>query len=488
MSMLLTGLGLGRLLHRAAHAPMTRRRWMIRAGAGVTVLVTVGVAAYALPVPFLDNLLAGQVAERVSAQVACAQVTVGGDRLLAQVLRGHLSEVRLTVPDATLSGVQHASFTATLRDVSQPATDQTHVGAMDASITVGFANMPAVEGTTAPTYRRAADGGLMIETVVPAEASDDVTAKLFLKMRIAGDSAEAVPQQLEIFGRKVPAGRAAALTGGVRKQDLPELPDGVTYRSITPRADGLHVALSGVATQALDTLPTRVGDQTVTYSAADGLLGISTAIKVEPIVDVPLTIRAEPRLDGDSLTLVPRLVRILGKDRPTGDVLSRIVLSRIDEKDLTRKLPALPPGVRYRAVEVDPDGVHVTVSGTTVQPFSVLKQPEGGQPTTFGAEGGFLTASTKGSKQDTRIQLYAQPKITGNVLDIAPQEIEMFGTRFPAARVLAQVKSAPTSHPLQELPANLTYRGVEVTPTGLLIRLEGSDVTLAEGALGGGSC
>lgn len=488
MSTLLTGLGLGRLLHRAAHAAAGRRRWMVVAGGGVTVLTGLGVAAYALPIPFVDDLVADQVAERVSGQVACAQVTVGGDRLLAQAIRGTLSEVQVTVPDATLSGVQHASFTATLRDVSQPATDQTHVGTMTAAITIGFANMPAVEGTAPPTYRRADDGGLTVETVVPAEASENVKAKLFLKMRIAGDSAEAVPQQLEIFGQKVAASKASALTGGVRKQDLPELPDGVTYKSITPQRDGLHVALAGVATQALDTLPTQVGDQTVTYSAADGLLGISTAIKVEPIIDVPLTIRAEPRLDGDSLTLVPRLVHILGKDRETGDVLSRIVLSQIDEKDLTRKLPALPPGVKYRAVEVDPDGVHVTVSGTTIQPFSVLKQPEGGQPTTFGAEAGFLTASTKGSQQDTKIQLYAEPKITGNVLDIAPQQIEMFGTRFPADRVLSQVKSSPTSYPLQELPTGLTYRSVEVTPTGLLIKLEGRDVTLAKGALGGGSC
>jgi hypothetical protein len=488
MSTLLTKLGLGRLLHRAAHAPAARRRWLPVAGAGATALVTVGVAAYALPVSFLDGLVADQVAERVSAQVPCAQVTVGGDRLLAQALRGTLSEVRLTVPDATLSGVRHASFTATLHDVSRPAADRTHVGAMTASIAIGFANMPAVEGTTAPTYRRAADGGLMVDTVVPAEASENVRAKLFLTMRIAGDSAEAVPRELEIFGRRVPAGKAAALTGGVRKQDLPALPDGVTYRSITPRADGLHVALAGVATQTLDTLPTQVGDRTVTYSAADGLLGISTAIKVEPIVDVPLTIRAEPRLDGDSLTLVPRLVHILGKDRSTNDVLSTIVLSQIDEKDLTRRLPALPAGVRYTAVAVDPGGVHVTVGGTTVQPFSVLEQPEDGQPTTFGAEGGFLTASTKGSTRDTKIQLYAQPTITGSVLDISPREIEMFGTRFPAARVLAQVKSAPTTYPLQELPANLTYQGVEVTPTGLLIRLEGKDVTLVEGALGGGSC
>ncbi|MEV6350411.1 LmeA family phospholipid-binding protein [Actinoplanes sp. NPDC051851] len=486
----LTGSPLTGLLHRAGHAAGPRRRWMLWTAGGVTVLVALGAAAYALPLPFLNTL----VADRIRAQVACPgtlttspKIMVDDDHLLSQAVRGSLDEIQLTVPDATLSGVPHATFTATLRDVSQPTDTTTHVGSMEASIAVDFTDMPSAEGSPAPTYQRSDDGGLLVDVTVPAEASDNVRAKLFLKMRISGTSAEAVPQELEIFGKKVAAAKAASLTGGVRKQSLPALPDGVTYRSITPRKDGLHVVLAGFGTEGLDTLPTEVGGRAVTYSAADGLLGIATAIEVEPIINVPLTILAAPKLDGTSLTMVPQAVHILGKDRDTDDFLSTIVLSQIDQKDLTRELPALPSGVTYRSVTVDEDGVHVTVGGTTVQPFSVLKQPEG-RPTTFGAEDGLLTAVTTGSGKDTEIELVAQPKITGSTLDISPQEIEMFGTRFPAENVLSQVKTQQTSYPLQELPANLTYQGVDVTSTGLLIHLSGQDVTLTKGALTGGSC
>ena len=64
----------------------------------------------------------------------------------------------------------------------------------------------------------------------------------------------------------------------------------------------------------------------------------------------------------------------------------------------------------------------------------------------------------------------------------------MFGTRFPAQNVLAEVKAQETSYPLQALPPNLTYQNVTVLPDGLLIRLAGRDVTLARGALAGGTC
>jgi hypothetical protein len=46
--------------------------------------------------------------------------------------------------------------------------------------------------------------------------------------------------------------------------------------------------------------------------------------------------------------------------------------------------------------------------------------------------------------------LHARPRIRGNVLDIAPEEIEMFGTRFPAANVLAEVKAPQATFRLQK--------------------------------------
>jgi hypothetical protein len=361
---------------------------------------------------------------------------------------------------------------------------------MNAAITVGFANLPAPAGTARPTYHRAADGGLAVDVLMPATADDNVKAKLYLKMRLQGETVTSVPQKFQIFGRTLPAAQVSSLTGGTRTEQLPHLPDGVAYTSITPRSDGVHVALAGVSTNALSTLPTDVGGHTVSYSAQNGLLGISTSVGVQPIINVPLTIFTAPRLDGTTLTLAPQKVHILGGDHPTTDLLGKLVLTQIKQQDLTRTLPALPAGVRYQSVAVDGGGIKVAVGGVTVEPFSALKQPDVAHPTTFGAENGLLTATAKGgSDKPTPVVLHARPAIEGATLQIAPQQIEMFGVLFPASSVFAEVKAQQTAYPLQALPAGLAYQGVDVLATGLRIRLGGADVTLAKGALaGGGGC
>jgi hypothetical protein len=360
---------------------------------------------------------------------------------------------------------------------------------MDASITVGFANMPTAEGEPPTTYGQAPDGSLSVTTVSPAANAKRVTAKLFLKMELRGESVAAVPQRLQMFGRTLPAKQVPELVGSDRVQKLPELPDGVTYKSITPRKDGVHVALDGVAVEPLSQLPKDVGGRPVTYQAKNGLLGISTAFAVKPIINVPLTIHTAPRLDGGTLTLVPQSVEILGADRPVDSFLSKIVLGQVKQESLSRKLPALPAGVRYRSVSVDSAGIKVAVGGATVRPFSTLSAGDG-RPTTFGAENGLLTAVTKGGNPDgspTPLVLYAKPSITGTTLDIAPQQIELFGSVFPADKVLAQVRGRETAFPLPALPTNLEYRGVEVLPTGLRIALSGKNVLLRKGQLTGGS-
>jgi len=482
--------------HRAAHvAGPLRRRWVAWTAGSVAVLVAAGLVVLTVPLPLLESYLNRVVTQRISSQVACpgvpahAQVALGGGRLLPQVLRRRLTEIRLTVPDATLNGVPHASFTATMRDVTQSAANRTHVGSMEAAITVGYANLPAPAGTARPTYHRAPDGGLAVDVLMPASADDNVEAKLFLKMRIDGETVRSVPQKFQIFGRTLPASQVSSLTGGTRTEQLPHLPDGVTYKSITPLSDGVHVALSGVSTNPLSTLPTQVGGHTVSYAAQNGLLGISTSVGVPPIINVPLTIFTAPRLDGSTLTLTPQKVHILGGDHPTTDLLGKLVLTQIKQQDLTRTLPALPAGVRYQSVAVDGGGIKVAVGGVTVEPFSSLKQPDAAHPTTFGAENGLLTATAKGgSDKATPVVLHAQPTIEDATLNIAPQQIDMFGVRFPAASVFAEVKAQQTAYPLQALPAGLAYQGVDVLAGGLRIRLGGADVTLAKGALAGGTC
>ena len=101
----------------------------------------------------------------------------------------------------------------------------------------------------------------------------------------------------------------------------------------------------------------------------------------------------------------------------------------------------------------------------------------------------WAAVSQKGGSGDaTPVVLYGRPQIHGATLDISPQQIEMFGIRFPARNVLREVAAQQTTFPLQALPANLRYDKVEVLPTGLRIHLTGKDVTLARGSLTGGSC
>jgi hypothetical protein len=355
---------------------------------------------------------------------------------------------------------------------------------MEATITAAFRNLPATPGATMPKFRRAEDGGLTVELVMPPEAAKNVKAKLFLKMSLQGETVRSAPQSLRIFGQTIPAAQVSSLTGGVRSERLPHLPDGVAYTSISPRKDGLHVALAGVSTTPLASLPTQVGGREVTYSAANGLLGIDTTA-----IGVPLTIFATPVLSGATLTLTPSKVHILGGDHATDDPIAKLVLSQINAKDLSRTLPALPAGVTYRSVSVDPGGIRLTIGGVTVKPFSALSQPPGDHPTVFGAEDGFLTATQKGGSGDkTPISLHGRPQIRGTTLDISPKEIEMFGVRFPAANVLAEVTPQQTTFPLQALPANLRYDRVEVLPDALRIHLTGTDVTLPKGGLTGGGC
>jgi hypothetical protein len=464
----------------------TRRR-LFWSGGVFAFLAVAAVVVLTLPVPGLQGYLAGQVGGEVADQVACPgvlpgppAVTVGGGRLVPQVLRGRFSEIKVAVPDVTLSGVPHASFAATMRDVGKPSGGVTRVGSFDGTIKVGFKNLPAPSGTT---FARAGDGSLTARTVIPAAASKDVKAELFLSMRIKGETAESVPSRLRIFGRTLPAGQVGDLTGGVRKQRLPHLPAGVTYRSIEPRADGVHVSLAGISTTPLSTLPTSVGGHDVTYSAANGLLNINTSIVKIPVA----TIRTRPVLAGGTLTLRPTAVHALGSDHSTGDPLAKLVLGQIDQKDLTRTLPALPGGVTYRSVTVDPAGIHVTIGGTTVQPFSSLPQ-DAGHPAVFGARDGLLTATATGSGAATPIVLHSQPVIHGRTLDLAPSEIEMFGTRFPAADVLSEVKGQQTAYPLQATAKGLAYAGVSVQADGLLIHVTGRQVDLPRGSLTGGGC
>lgn len=481
---------------RLRDRPSWLRGWRLAAGA-VLLTFALPLLLLLLPVPVLDGPLARVVTSRIARQITCPgapggplEVRIKGGRLVPQLLRGRLSEIDLRLPDASVGGVEHATLTATLRDASQPKTGVAHIGSVNAAITVGFANLPSIPDTPHPTFGRSTDGSLTIRVIPSAESTKNVKTTLLAKLELRGETVNVVPQRLLVFGREVPAKQAESQTGGVRTQTLPHLPYGLTYRSVTPGVDGLHIELGGVMTTPFSDLPTTVGGNSVSYSGGGGLLGISTSKQLPLLGNIPLTIYTAPRLDGDTVTLVPQSVEIFGRNRPPRDPIAALVLSQIDQSELTRTLPALPSGLRYQSVGVDSSGIHAVIDGATVKPYSELPATIDGRPATYGVTGDLLAVTTTGTATDRPVSvvLHTKPTITGTTLDLRPDQIEMFGVMFPARDVLATLKVQSTRYRLRSLPPHLVYQGVEVLTGGLRITMNGKDVTLRRGELGNASC
>jgi hypothetical protein len=480
----------GRRRHRTRRRP-TRRGVLLTLLIVVAVLLVAGASA--------DGFAARMVADRIAQRMGCpgstppeVQVRLGGGRVIPQLLRDRLSEIRLTVPDTAVGGAEHATVTATLTGVTRLTSDTPRAERLESSTAIGFAGMPAPKDRPRPTFGRSPDGSLTVTVPVDQGVSKNVKATLFLQLQLQGENVIATPQRLLLFGQMLQASKVTTVTGGIRRTPLPHLPTGLAYTSISAKQDGLHVGLNGVVVTPLSTLPTQVGDQTVSYSAKNGLMGItSSMIHVPPIIDESVTIWVKPQLDGNKLTMVPQSVEALGSNRPTDDPIAGIVLDQVDQKSLTRTLPVLPVGVRYKSAGVDPAGVKVSVGGETVKPYSQVPQPSDGIPTTYGTQGGLLTASTKGmpsSGSGSTITLFSHPRIAGTTLDLDPQTIQLFGIPFPADAVLSQIGPQGTTYPLDALPAGLTYSGVRVLPSGLQVLVSGRNVTLSGGLPGGKGC
>jgi hypothetical protein len=493
---MVTGSAPGQPESESRPAPRRRRRRRLTARKPVritAVAALVLVVAVAALMPFIDGQLTRLVTRRIPAQLTVpgagtpAQITLGGGWLLPQVLTGKLSEVRLSLPDATMGCVHHAAIAVTLRGVSQSGAGA-HADSVDVSTRLAFGSLPAQPGLPRASFARTADGALAVKVVSNRKLAAGLVTKVFVKLELDGNTLTAVPQELMLFGHLLRSSKIASVTGRPRVTHLQALPAGMAYQSITPENDGLHVALGGVDTTPLSALPTSVGGHTVSYSARNGLLGITTRIPLL-VTNLPLTIWVKPTLSPGAITMVPQSVQILGANHPPSDLLAKLVLSQISSSQLTHKLPALPTGVAYRSVSVDGQGVHVAVSGVTVRPFSEMA---GGTPgATFSAQRGLLVTTVKGMPANAKpitIEMLARPEISGGAFVIQPEKFIILGTVYPATDVMRQVTFPSTRYPLPALPAHLAYTGISVLPGGLRVSVSGTDVTLGTSMFGTGSC
>jgi LmeA-like phospholipid-binding len=468
-------------LQKTLRHRLVARRWV-----RIPVLVMLVIIVISgLLTPFISSQLTQMVKQRIAAQLAvpgspAPQVTVEGGWIVSQLLSGRLTEIHASLSSVTMDGVQHASITITLRGVSlSGGTD--HADSIDVAAELPFASLPAL---TKASFARASDGLLAVTAPSNPKLAADQVTKVFVKLELAGNTLTAYPQGMLLFGRMLPASTASSVAGGSRVTRLPALPAGLAYQSVTPESSGLHIALGGTSTTPLSALPASVGGRIVSYTASNGLLGISTKVSVL-VTSIPLTIWAQPVLTGDTLTLIPRSVQLLGENRPSSDPLAELALSQVSQSQLTRKLPTLPAGVNYRSVSVDSQGIHVSVGGVIVRPFSSL--PESIPGAVFSAQNGLLVATVKGEPANARpttTVMLAQPAVSGGTLVLRPERFIILGTVFSASDVMSQIKIPGLRYSLPALPAHMAYTGVDVLSDGLLLEITGKNVTLTKNMFG----
>jgi hypothetical protein len=134
------------------------------------------------------------------------------------------------------------------------------------------------------------------------------------------------------------------------------------------RVTAAHVSIE--LTVGYAALPADLTGHPVRYRAVAGRLAVDTTVGMAGR-SVPVTILVEARIDRNTLTLTPREVQVLGIRAP----LDALPAGTGIGGDLSRPLPALPAGLRYRSlsatdrgllVVVDGDNVSTTVDGTTI--------------------------------------------------------------------------------------------------------------------------
>jgi LmeA-like phospholipid-binding len=125
------------------------------------------------------------------------------------------------------------------------------------------------------------------------------------------------------------------------------------------RMAAAHVSID--LTVGYGVLPPELAGHPVGYRAVAGRLAVDTTTTVagRPLA---VTILVEPRIDGTTLTLTPREVQVLGVRAPL-DVLPPGTGAA---GELSRPLPALPAGLRYRSLTATEQGLRLAIDGDNV--------------------------------------------------------------------------------------------------------------------------
>lgn len=255
------------------------------------IIGAVAVAGLVLAVA-ADRIAASVVEHRLASRLQCAagldttpDVQLNGFPALTQLTSQSLDEIHVQARDVRLPKLTVGRFEADAQEVS---LTEGSVGAVAVTATISYSQLSGLPGfgadnknpTGSPDGRQsdatsgsegsadngtAGDGnrrGLTAADMRIVGADDaqrlvlqaDVTmrglilpATVYADVALAGQRLTVTPAEVELssFGLRLPASRLPAAASQARTVDLPALPGSLTYRSVTPTADGMRVVAGG---------------------------------------------------------------------------------------------------------------------------------------------------------------------------------------------------------------------------------------------------
>ncbi|GAA2646165.1 LmeA family phospholipid-binding protein [Paractinoplanes durhamensis] len=219
-------------------------------GAAVAAVVLLPIAA--------DRIAATTIEHRLAARLQCAaglatapDVRLAGFPALTQLAGGSFGEIRVTADDLHLPKVAVGHLAVDARRV-RLAGDGATAGSMTADATVPYsalAGLGALGAKESGDLRIVgADGArrLVVQADVTVRGLS-FAATVYADLALTGNRLAITPAEVELssLGLRVPASRLPAAAAEQRTVDLPALPAGLTYRSVTATPDGLRVVVAG---------------------------------------------------------------------------------------------------------------------------------------------------------------------------------------------------------------------------------------------------
>jgi DUF2993 family protein len=213
-------------------------------------------AALLLPVA-ADRIAATAIEHRVASRLRCAadlatapHVELGGFSALTQLASRSFGEIRVTADDVKLPKVTVGHVEVDAERVSL-ADDGVAAGAVTVDATVPYSALTGLAaGAPAGSAMRITGADDARRLVVQADLAlrgMSIPATVYADVALSGSRLTVTPAEVELsaLGLRVPASRLPAAAAQPRTTDLPALPAGLTYRSVTPTPDGLRITAAG---------------------------------------------------------------------------------------------------------------------------------------------------------------------------------------------------------------------------------------------------